>query len=80
MHRSNFAYLSHMIPVKYGIEGTNIIIIKAWQVTEFRIHKYIKNLDSKVHGANMGPTWVLRALDGPHVGPMNLVIRVCIDL
>ena len=31
--------------------------------------------DSKVHGANMGPTWVLSALGGPHVGPMNLVIR-----
>ena len=24
----------------------------------------------------MGPTWVLSAPDGPHVGPMNLVIRV----
>ena len=31
--------------------------------------------DSKVHGANMGPTWVLSAPDGPHVGPMNLVNR-----
>ena len=31
--------------------------------------------DSKVHGANMGPTWVLAAPDGPHVGPMNLAIR-----
>ena len=31
--------------------------------------------DSKVHGANMGPTWVLSAPDGPHVGPMNLDIR-----
>ena len=31
--------------------------------------------DSKVHGANMGPTWVLPAPDGPHVGPMNLVVR-----
>ena len=29
-----------------------------------------------VHGANMGPTWVLSAPDGPHVGPMNLAIRV----
>ena len=38
--------------------------------------------DSKVHGANMGPTWVLPAPDGPHVGPMNLAIRVyiCYDL
>ena len=33
------------------------------------------NIDSKVHGANMGPTWVLSAPDGPHVGPMNLAIR-----
>ena len=33
--------------------------------------------DSKVHEANMGPTWDLSAPDGPHVGPMNLAIRVC---
>ena len=33
-----------------------------------------KSPDSKVHGANMGPTWVLSAPDGPHVGPMNLAI------
>ena len=32
------------------------------------------NPHSKVHGANMGPTWVLSAPDGPHVGPMNLAI------
>ena len=32
--------------------------------------------DSKVHGANMGPTWVLSAADRPHVGPLNLAIRV----
>ena len=31
--------------------------------------------DSKVHGANMGPTWVLLAPDGPHVGPMNFAIK-----
>ena len=31
----------------------------------------IVNPDDKVHGSNMGPTWVLR----PHVGPMNLAIR-----
>ena len=31
--------------------------------------------DSKVHGANMGPVWVLSAPDGPHVGPMSLAIR-----
>ena len=31
--------------------------------------------DSKVEVAHMGPTWVLSAPDGPHVGPMNLAIR-----
>ena len=33
------------------------------------------NPDSKVHGANRGPTWVLSVRDGPHVGPMYLAIR-----
>ena len=32
--------------------------------------------DSKVHGANMGPTWVLSSPGGPHVGPKNLAIWV----
>ena len=31
--------------------------------------------DSKVHGAYMGPTWVLLDPCGSHVGPMNLAIR-----
>ena len=30
---------------------------------------------NKVHGANMGPTWVLSTQDGSRVGPMNLSIR-----
>ena len=34
---------------------------------------------SKVHGANMGPIWVLSAPDGPHVEPMNLAIRVYLN-
>ena len=29
--------------------------------------------ESKVHGANMWPTWVLSAPDEPHVDPMNLL-------
>ena len=35
--------------------------------------------DSKVHGANMGPTWVLSAPDGPQDGPMNLAIRAAVE-
>ena len=30
--------------------------------------------DSKVHGANMGPSWGRRDSVGPHVGPMNFAI------
>ena len=33
------------------------------------------NPDSKVHEAYMGPTWGRQDPGGPHVGPMNLVIR-----
>ena len=36
----------------------------------------VKYPDSKVHGANMGPTWVLPAPDEPHDGPINFVIWV----
>ena len=32
------------------------------------------NLDSKVHGANMGPIWGRQDPGGPHVGPMDLAI------
>ena len=34
--------------------------------------------DSKVHWANMGPTWGRQAPGGPHVGYMNLAIWVTI--
>ena len=30
--------------------------------------------DNKIHGANVGPTWVLVAPSGPHVGHTNLAI------
>ena len=36
---------------------------------------WVNDPDSKVHGANMGPAWVLLAPHGSHVGPMNLAIR-----
>ena len=32
--------------------------------------------DSKVYRARMGPTWVLSAPDGPHVGHMNFAIML----
>ena len=36
--------------------------------------------DSKVHGANMGPIWVLSVPDGPHGVPMNLAIGVVLAM
>ena len=33
---------------------------------------FVRDTDNKVHGVSMGPTWVLSAPHGPHVGPMNL--------
>ena len=33
--------------------------------------------DSKIHLANMEPTWVLAAPGGPYVGPIDLAIRDC---
>ena len=41
--------------------------ISAWDIID-------GNPNSKVHVANIGPTWVLSAPDGPQVGPMNLTI------
>ena len=35
---------------------------------------YVVTPDSKVHGANMGPTWVLSAPGGSHVGLMDPAI------
>ena len=39
-----------------------------------KVLKYRSFSDSKVHGANVGPTWVLSAPGGSHVGPLNLAI------
>ena len=36
------------------------------------VEKCSMNPDSKIHGANMGPTWVLSGPDGPHAVPMNI--------
>ena len=48
------------------------------------VKSYYSNLwqafpDSKVHWANMGPTWGRQDPGGPHVGPMNFAIWVAMD-
>ena len=54
---------------------STLIEIMVWQRTDDEPFSGPMIPDSKVHGANIGPTWVLSAPDGPHVGPMNLAIR-----
>ena len=34
------------------------------------------NPDSKIYGANMGPTWGRQDRSGPHVGPMNFALNI----
>ena len=65
------------------IGGSNQYLIRK---TIFEVDDFVVSWDkhynpgSNVLGANMGPTWVLSAPDGPHVGPMNLAIGECIVL
>ena len=55
----------------------NVLCWYSGPLLNTRNHLWTKRTypDSKVHRANMRPTWVLSAPDEPHVGPMNLFIR-----
>ena len=59
-------YSLYDINNQYSRDSNNI------DVSYDDINDNIDYPDSKVHGANMGPTWVLSATDGP----MNFAIRV----
>ena len=61
---------------EWPIQPTLVVIRGNFLQTHNETHEAKQQPHSKVHGANMGPTWVLSAPDGPHVGPINLVIRV----
>ena len=71
----------HSCRVKFKIEGETLFakgMSRSYRAKP-RFHRCCVNIsipDSKVHGTNMGPTWVLSATDGPHIGPTNLTIRV----
>ena len=67
-HESEGRTITHISNISCLI---NIAIIRTTCVRKSQTFR-----DSKVHWANMGPTWVLSAPDGPHVGPMNLAIGV----
>ena len=59
----NFMYFQFIVKLNHSL-------------TPIYSNDMIKYPDSKVHVANMGPTWALSAPDGCHVGPINLAIRV----
>ena len=84
-----YSQIYHMDP-QQNISGQNWINI-LWDILHLVYGVYYTTLgylanriwneicpfsDSKFHGANMGPTWVLTAPDGPHAGIMNLANRV----
>ena len=50
-------------------------------VVSGNITAYVETVtpDSKVYGANMGPTWDRQDPGGPHVGPMYFAIWGLID-
>ena len=64
---------------KSGSGLTSVIDDRSWSDKEDVIWMRLRPFgspDNKVCVAHMGPTWVLSAPGGPHVGPMNLTIRV----
>ena len=61
-----------MITCTRHIFANDIYIYINFQIRQTMCHP-TQFLDSKVHGANMGPTWVLLAPVGPHVGPVTLL-------
>ena len=57
--------------VKFINQFASLLTWLSWYHLNCHIHRIP---DSKVHGANMGPTWGRQDPGGPHVGPMNLAI------
>ena len=53
-------------------------ILSKWQHFHYSVNSNFSIMGSQIEspGTNMGPTWVLSAPDGPHVGPMNHAFRV----
>ena len=50
----------------------DLVFWRQWHMCYVYIN--LKQIQSSSHGANIGPTGVMSAPDGPHVGPMNFAI------
>ena len=59
----------------FGMKFEMIFDVSVCRLQALATHCIQTITDNKVHGANMVPTWVLSAPDGPHVGPLNLALR-----
>ena len=68
--------MANILGFKLNVARQRSLIEKRTMFNFIGIEWSITYPDSKFPGASMGPTWVLSALDGPHVGPMNFAIRV----
>ena len=55
--------------------GKRFLWIREEHTKKYIVGLALYNPDSKVHVANMGPTWGRQDPGGPHVGPMNFAIR-----
>ena len=62
-----FVVKSYLVLWDLALPLLTVVVIKKYIFISKMIHPY-----NKVHGANMGATWVLSAPGGPHVGLMNL--------
>ena len=58
--------------MRYLSFAVRYIVCISWK--PFRQHPPDKP-DNQAHVASMGPTWILSAPEGPHVGPMTLADR-----
>ena len=76
------------IHAQSGWQPARVLRVVCWLMTQTRRKDHLGQRQSKFWNPQakgtqiakfMGPTWVLSAPDGPHVGPMNLVIRVTIS-
>ena len=66
MYRHVNYLIKHILKMLYSTE------IYMSQITKCVLHS---NPDSKAHEANMGPTWVLSAPDGPNVGRIYVGVQ-----
>ena len=53
---------------------------KTGKIITTHVHGSSTIPDSKVHGANMGPTWVLLAPNGPMLAPWTLLSGMILEL